>query len=265
MNMDDCSVNRHVRSLMMALVLVRQRDVYEEVRRDREKSNAMLQGVMSSISIKENRLEYGNRVANLPSFHNSQVGSGTHTPHHHIIAPLNTHHASLAPHLAHLPKSALRSDSGAHVGHAEHLQGQSGNSVAFAQELVSTDGDVTQLGNTDDDDDGDAEFILHDTVMQLAYPQLAALENYESKEAYNKQPVSTTLTKMATTGVNRQKSDEPIFVGLQQSGSNCKFMKTYRLDDLHAELRARTNITWTYAPPQPNKPTTGRATQKGGT
>jgi len=100
-------------------------------------------------------------------------------------------------------------------------------------------------------------------VMQLAYPQLSALEHYESQEAYNNHPATIAmLTKMATSGVNRQKSDEPIFVGLQQSGSNCKFMKTYRLDDLHAELRARTGITWTYAPMQSNKPAVGRISQK---
>ena len=252
MNLDDCSVNRRVRSLMMSLVLVRQRDVYEEVLRDQEKSNAMQRGVMSSISIKENRLEYGKRdrlAAHSPA-HHGQAGTGKHTPHHHAIAALDTHHASLTPHLAHVAKSTQSE---------QHTK--SGNSVTFAKDMVSITEEVTELGNTDDADED--ECILYDTVMHLAYPQLSALENYESKEAYNSHPATIAmLTKMATTGANRQKSDEPIFVGLQQSGSNCKYMKTYRLDDLHAELRARTSITWTYAPTQSSKPAVGRTSQK---
>lgn len=258
MNMDDCSVNRRVRSLMMSLVLVRQRDVYEEVLRDQEKSNAMQQGLMNLISIKENRMEYGKRdklIAHPLVLHPAQGSSkAAHTPHHHVITPLNTHHASLAPQLAHLTKTA-----------SIRRQAQSGNSVTFAQDMVSIEEEeVTQLGlGMDDEETEDNECILYDTVMQLAYPQLPVLENYESKVAYSNNPVAVAmLTKMATTGMNRQKSDEPIFVGLQQSGSTCKFMKTYRLDDLQAELRARTNITWTYAPMPSNKPAAGRTSQK---
>lgn len=236
MNMDDCSVSRRARNMMMSLVLCRQRDIYEEISADQNKSLAMQRGLMSGISIKENAMEYGPSGRHTNTSHPlSQHTRKQHNGHTHHVLHAHPQHA---PH---------------HVGFADHVQ-----------HIDAAGVHTTHI--TDADYNPDEEYILHDTVTQLAYDQLPALERYESRDAYNASP-SSKMPRTMPAGSLRSRSDDAsaVFANLEQTGSNSKFMKTYRLDDLHANLRARTSITWNYLPPQPGKVGTVRATQKGGT
>ena len=245
MNMNECQVSRRVRNMMMSLVLVRQRDIHQEVLADQQLVEAAIAGINSGFSMKESRLEYA-------SSDHAKVSAFDHNSH--------KHHAHLSRGASHgaTPPTSTPHTARAHVTFSEEsVKGIGAPSTSGHHSAEAEEATVLPM-------DG----VLYDSGMQLAYQQLSALELYENGKslATTRAVVSSGKTISKTNGV-RAKTEEllgPNFENLTRS-DNSKFMKTYRLDDLHANLKSKTSITWTYAPPQIGKAQVGRAALKNGT
>jgi hypothetical protein len=227
MSLQDCQVARSVRNMMMALVLPRQRNLHDEIQSDMEDSNLIIQDNASAYSLRENRLEY------LPSL---PVGDHTDNDAHSGVR----HSTHATPKMGSVPGSVATS-----------VKGAAAASGARTPASVVTPGLQTPLESCAASVQSTNDVVLFDAAMRLAYPQLSAFEHYESVQtiavpAYaNVAGSPKAHAKRASMAAGAMQVAQ---AGWVQTGSTDRYMKTYRLDDLHANLKAKTNINLTYAP-----------------
>lgn len=249
MGVDGCQVSCTVRNMLMCLVLPRQRDLYEEIQNDRTMTCLLIQDTATNSSNKENREQYSPKKVIKTTMDNSSImqqlqpsNFPSSVPSPHNMSLNNLRSALLAS-----SASASMPPSATHTGvHTPELQYSAQVSIATTSEVM-----------------------LLDPVMQLAYAQLSVFEHYETGKNLPMPRVSTTgspkhtnkrLSTDTTTPMHSQAAH------WKQTGSSSHFMKTYRLEDLHTNLRAKTSINWTYTPlPSGSTGLASRATSRSGT
>lgn len=212
MVIQDCQVNRTLRNQMMALVLAQQRNLFEEIVSDMTTTNLLVQDTASAFSAKENRLEY------TPSVHLGGMAE--------ISAKNSFRYSPSAP-----------ESSG---------QRFSATQTPFAQTPAgATPGLLTPLESCEASIQSTSDVMLFDRGMQLLYPQLTIFQHYETGHGH------PAATHSPAKGAPKRVSTDfahAVHAGWVQTGSNSRYMKVYRLEDLHANLKAKTSINWTYAP-----------------
>jgi hypothetical protein len=225
MGIQDCQVNRGVRNMMMSLVLPQQRNLHDEIQNDQRMTCLLIQDSASAFSTKENRMEY------TPG-HNASFRRGSHLGGMAEISAKNSfmHTPQLSNHVTSM------------VTTAEHTPVLRTPAVRTPMVILSP----RESCDVSIQDTGDV--VLFDPGMQLLYPQLGAFEHYETgAEQHTDRKPGSPKANSKRLSVEASYAAQ---AGWMQTGSASKFMKTYRLDDLHMNLKNKTSINWTYAPPQ---------------
>jgi hypothetical protein len=226
----DCQVNRTVRNMMMSLVLPKQRNLHDEIQDDQRMTCLLIQDSASVFSAKENRLGY------TPGAH-AGFRRGSHLGGMAEITAKNSFMHPSAQ-LSHHVNSAITSVITTGTNTPSQRTPAIRTPMAIHTPPESCDASIQDI----------SDVMLFDSGMQLLYPQLGVFEHYETgaEQVNDRKPGSP---KISTKRLSVEAS-YAAQAGWTQSGSSSKYMKTYRLDDLHANLKSRTSINWNYAPPQ---------------
>jgi hypothetical protein len=230
MGIQDCQVNRSARNMMMSLVLPQQRNLHDEIQDDQRMTCLLIQDSASAFSSRENRQGY------IPGA-NAEYRRGSHLGGMPEISAKNSFlhpSAQLSNHVTSAITSVITTGA---------------NTPSLRTPAIRTPMVIhTPPESCDASIQDTSDVILFDSGMQLLYPQLGAFEHYETgaEQVNDRKPGSP---KISTKRLSVEAS-YAAQAGWTQTGSSSKFMKTYRLDDLHANLKSRTSINWNYAPPQ---------------